>query len=421
MTSAPPPGAPDALAADEAARRILGQVRPLSPVRRPLAECRGLVLAEDVTAPIDVPPWDNSAMDGYALRGEDLRNGANLRVVEEVPAGRFPRKRVGPGEATRLFTGAPIPEGADTVIRQEDTQAGDGVVRIVLAPAAGRNVRKRGEDLVRGGRALAAGSELTPARLGVLASVACAEPLVHPSPRVALLASGDEVVDLDRKREILAGERIASSNSYSLRAAIQDAGGTPVDLGIAADSVDDVKDRLGVAGDVDLVVTTAGVSVGEHDLVRDAITSLGGGVLFSRVRIRPGGPLNFGSVAGGPWIGLPGNPVSSLVTFELFVRPAIRRLAGHALPFRRTVPVVTAEPLTLGPPLRHFLRVTLTQATGGPPSARLTGSQSSGVLSSMARADALLIVPEDRARVPAGTMLSALVLDDPRYTAEPPF
>lgn len=415
------PGSPAGLAADEAARLILGRVRPLRPVRRPLADARGLVLAEDVTAPIDVPPWDNSAMDGYALRGEGLRNGATLRVIEEVPAGRFPRQRVGPGEATRLFTGAPIPEGADTVVRQEDTEAGDGAVRIVLAPAPGRNVRKRGEDLVRGGLALAAGAELTPARLGVLASVACGEPLVHSTPRVALLASGDEVVNLDRRGEILAGEKIASSNTYSLRAAILDAGGTPVDLGIAADAVEDVKQRLRLAGDVDLVVTTAGVSVGEHDLVRDAVTGLSGEILFSRVRIRPGGPLNFGSISGVPWIGLPGNPVSSLVTFELFVRPAIRRLSGHALPFRRAVPVVTGETLTLGPPLRHFLRVTLGREAGGPLCARLTGSQSSGVLSSMARADALLIVPEDRTDVPAGTTLSAIVLDDPGHTAEPPF
>lgn len=290
-----------------------------------------------------------------------------------------------------------------------------------MAPAAGRNVRRRGEDLTRGAEVLGAGMELTPARLGVLASVAHGEPLVHPTPRVALLATGDEVVSLERKAEILAGEKIASSNSYALGAAIREAGGTPVDLGIAADRVEAVMERLRSAEGVDLFVTTAGVSVGDHDLVRDAITGLGGEISFSRVRIRPGGPLNFGSVNGVPWIGLPGNPVSSLVTFELFARPAIRRLSGHRHPFRRVVPVVTADPLSLGAPLRHFLRVTLTPSPQGPPSARLTGSQSSGVLSSMAKADALLIVPEDRAEVPAGTLLMALVLDDPVHVAEAPF
>ncbi len=410
-----------ALAAEAAARLILEQVRPLNPVRRPLADCRGLVLAEDVLAPIAVPPWDNSAMDGYALRGEDSRAGATLRVIEEVRAGGFPTKRVGPGAATRLFTGAPIPEGADTVIRQEDTTAGDGTVQIVVPPAAGRNVRKRGEDLSPGATAVARGLELTPARLGVLASVAHAEPLVHPAPRVALLATGDEVVKLDRRPEILAGKKIASSNTYALAAAIAEAGGVPVDLGIASDTKDAVRERLSAAQDADLIVTTAGVSVGDHDLVRDALTSLGGTITFSRVKIRPGGPLNFGSLNGIPWIGLPGNPVSSLVTFELFARPAIRRLAGQGFPFRRAVQVVTGEVLSLGPSLRHFLRVTLTPTSDGPPLAHLTGSQSSGVLSSMAKADALLIVPEDRPDVPAGTILKALVLDDPAHVAEPAF
>ena len=409
------------LAAEAAARLILEQVRPLNPVRRPLADCRGLVLAEDVLASIAVPPWDNSAMDGYAFRGADSRAGATLRVIEEVRAGGFPTRPVGPGEATRLFTGAPIPEGADTVIRQEDTTASAGTVQIVVPPAAGKNVRKRGEDLSPGATAVARGLELTPARLGVLASVAHAEPLVHPAPRVALLATGDEVVKLDRRSEILAGKKIASSNTYALAAAIVEAGGVPVDLGIASDTKDAVRERLRAAGDADLIVTTAGVSVGDHDLVRDVLTSLGGTVTFSRVQIRPGGPLNFGSLNGIPWIGLPGNPVSSLVTFELFARPAIRRLAGQRLPFRRVVPVVTAEALSLGPSLRHFLRVTLTPTSDGPPVAHLTGSQSSGVLSSMAKADALLIVPEDRHDVPAGTILQAVVLDDPAHVAEPAF
>lgn len=414
-----------ALAADDAARLILEQVRPLPPSRVPLADAKGRVLAEDVRAAIDVPPWDNSAMDGYAARGADLQNGATLRVIEAVPAGRFPKRKVGVGEATRVFTGAPLPEGADTVIRQEDTEAdaGSGTVRIVTASAPGRpgrNIRKRGEDLTKGSTVLAAGAELSGPMLGVLASIAEAEPMVHPAPRVALLATGDEVVGLERKAEILSGEKIASSNSFTLRAAIRDAGGVPVDLGIASDSREAVRERLMRAGDADLIVTTAGVSVGEHDLVRDVITGLGGRILFSRVRIRPGGPLNFGMVNGVPWIGLPGNPVSSLVTFELFARPAIRRLLGHRQPFRRTVTVKTADPLTLGPPLRHFLRVTLTQ-TDGDLLAHLTGSQSSGVLTSMARADALLIVPEDRPEVPAGTTLAALVLDDPRHVAEPPW
>ena len=410
------------LSADAAARLILEHVAPLPAARRPLADAAGLVLAEAVMAPIDVPPWDNSAMDGYAARGEDLHAGVVLRIVDEIAAGQFGARRVGPGEAVRIFTGAPLPGGADTVVRQEDTVPGPGTVRVTVAPAAGRNVRRRGDDVGRGSTVFTAGTPLTAAALGVLASVAHGEPLVHPAPRVALLSSGDEVVGLDRRSEILAGKKIASSNSYAIAAAIRAAGGTPVDLGIAADDVALLAGRLPDAGAADLVLTTAGVSVGEHDLMRNAVTARGGRILATRVRIRPGGPLNFGVVNGIPWIGLPGNPVSALVTFELFARAAIRRLAGQVLPFRRTVPVVTGEAISLGPPLRHFLRVSLTEAPdGGPAVARLTGSQSSGVLTSLARADALLIVPEDRPEVPAGAALRALVLDDPHHVTEPPF
>ena len=412
----------DALDAAAAARRILEHLRPLAPARVPLAEALGLVLAEEVAAPIDVPPWDNSAMDGYAARGTDLHDGAVLRVIEEIPAGGVGRNRVGPGEAARIFTGAPLPDGADTVVRQEDTVPGAGTVRVAVAPAPGRNVRRRGEDLIRGAAVLPAGRALTPAALGVLASVAHAAPLVHPRARVAVLASGDEVVGLDRRAEILAGEKIASSNSFTIAAALREAGASPVELGIVRDDAGALVRALPAPGAADLLITTAGVSVGDHDLVRGAITAGGGEVIFSRVRIRPGGPLAFGTVHGMPWIGLPGNPVSALVTFELFARPAVRRLQGQHLPFRRAVPVVTAEPLSLGPPLRHFLRVTLSpSAAGGLPAARLTGSQSSGALSSMARAEALLVVPEDRPAVPAGELLLALVLDDPNHVAEPPF
>ena len=409
------------LDAGAAARLILEHVRLLAPVRVPLAQALGLVPAEDVPAPLDVPPWDNSAMDGYAARGADLRAGVVLRVIEEIPAGAVGSRRVGPGEAARIFTGAPLPAGADTVVRQEDTVPGPGTVRVTAAPEPGRNVRRRGEDLTRGAPVLQGREPLTAAALGVLASVVHAEPLVHPRARVAFFASGDELAAIDRREEILSGSKIASSNSFTIAAAIRDAGAVPVDLGIVPDDRAALAARVPSAGTADLLVTTAGVSVGEHDLLRAAIADRGGTIHFSRVRIRPGGPLTFGVVQGIPWLGLPGNPVSALVTFELFVRPAIRKLQGNARPFRRAIPVVTAEPLSLGPPLSHFLRVTLTAAGGGLPAARLTGSQSSGVLSSMARADALLIVPEDRPAVPAGERLTAIVLDDPEHVAEPPF
>lgn len=402
----------------EAARVIISHVQPLAPVRRPLREALDAVLAEDVTSPIDLPPWDNSAMDGYAVRSADLTAGdTDLEVIETVPAGQFPGKTVGPRQAIRIFTGAPLPAGADTVIRQEDTaQASNGKVRITNARDARKNIRRRGEDITRGTVVLESGTPLGPAQLGVLASIAQDHAVVHRAPRVAYLGSGDEIVDLDRKDEVLAGTKIASSNSYTLDALIRRAAAEPVGLGIARDTRQSLREHLQRAHGADLVVTTAGVSVGEHDFVRDVLQEMGGELKFWRIAMRPGAPVGFGLIGAIPWIGLPGNPVSTMVTFELFVRPAIRRMQGHRLPFRRTVPVVVREPVTLGPKLRHYLRAIVEDGE-----ARLTGPQGSGILTSMARANALLIIPADMPAVAAGTQLQALILDDPRHVAEAPF
>ncbi len=414
----------------EAARLILEHVAPLPPVRRPLREALDLVLAEDVASPIDLPPWDNSAMDGYAARAADVEGASAgrkvvLAVIESVAAGQFPARPIGPGQATRIFTGAPLPAGADTVVRQEDTEDGGGDpkrVTVVAGRDARKNVRYRGEDIRKGEVVLPAGTALEPAQLGVLASIAHGTPLVHRPPRVAFMGSGDEIVDLDRTDEILAGRKIATSNSYTLHALIRRAGGIPLDLGLARDTKDSLREHLTGARDADLLVTTAGVSVGEHDFVREVLAELGCDMKLWRIRMRPGAPLGFGLLHRTPWIGLPGNPVSTMVTFELFVRPAIRRLLGHRLPFRRTVPVCMGERVTLGPRLRHFLRaVVRPEGTGGTLVARLTGPQGSGILTSMARANALLIVPEDRAEVSTGDTLAALLLDDPQHVAEAPF
>jgi molybdopterin molybdotransferase len=409
----------------DAARFILGHVQSLETERRPLREALDAVLAEEVTSPLDLPPWDNSAMDGYAVRSADVTGPVELEVIESVAAGQFPRKPVGPGQATRIFTGAPLPEGSDGVIRQEDTEALSKTrVAIRNARDAGKNLRRRGEDIKKGAVALSPGTLLGPAQLGVLASLAHELPVVHRTPRVAFMGSGDEIVDLDRKAEILAGRKIASSNSYTLDGMIRRAGAVPIDLGIARDTKESLREHLlGVReSGADLLVTTAGVSVGEHDLVRDVLQELGGELKLWRVQMRPGAPLGFGALLGKPWIGLPGNPVSTMVTFELFVRPVIRRLAGHPLPFRRTVPVIVQDAITLGPKLRHYLRAIVQAGDAGKPlTARLTGPQGSGILTSMARANALLIVPEDQPAVPVGAELQALVLDDPHHLAQPPY
>lgn len=415
------------LTADEAARRIVGTLQPLPDETIPLRDALGRVLAERVQSPITLPHWDNSAMDGYAVRSSDVAHASaerpvRLEIIEHVAAGGFPSRAVGPGEATRIFTGAPVPDGADSVVRQEDTEP-DGNVRVTVLAGrdAGRNIRRRGEDLREDDVVATPGTELGPAQLGVLASIAHGTVRVHRRPRVAVLASGDEIVDLDRADEVLAGRKIASSNTYTVRANVVRAGGEPLELGIAADTATSLRTHLGRATDADLLVTTGGVSVGAHDLMRTTLEELGAEMDFWRVRMRPGAPLGFGRLGTTPWLGLPGNPVSAMVTFELFVRPAIRRLAGHPRLFRRATPVVVAEPIHLGTPLRHFLRVVVSQGADGPLQARLTGAQGSGILTSMVQANALLVVPEDRQSIEPGETLSALLLDDPVHELEPPF
>ncbi|MBA3554222.1 MAG: molybdopterin molybdotransferase MoeA [Gemmatimonadales bacterium] len=413
------------LAAGEAARRILDDVRRQPPLRMPLDDALDAVLAEDVVSPLDIPSWTNSAMDGYAARGGDVRGASaerpvRLRVVEQLPAGRFPSRAIGAGECARIFTGAPLPDGADTVIRQEDTDEGAETVTIVRDRDVGVNIRRAGEDIRRGTTVLRAGAELGPAELGVLASLAVAHPLVYRQPRVAILGSGDEIADVDQPEEILSGRKTASSNTHTLTALVRRAGAEPVNLGIARDTPESLREKLAGAMDADLLVTTAGISVGEHDYLRSVLDDLGAEQRFWKLRMRPGAPVGFGLLRGVPWIGLPGNPVSTMVTFELFVRPAIRKMAGHPLPFRRGVPVRVAEPIKLKPRLQHFLRAVVTDGPEGP-EARLTGPQGSGILTSMVLANALLVIPEGQFETPAGAMVQALRLDDPVHQAEPPF
>ncbi|MFL5495088.1 MAG: gephyrin-like molybdotransferase Glp [Gemmatimonadales bacterium] len=413
------------LAAADAAQRILSDVRRQPALRIPLDDALDSVLAEPIVAPLDIPAWTNSAMDGYAARGADVRGASDsspvrLRVVEQLPAGSFPTRQLGPGEAARIFTGAPLPEGADTVIRQEDTDYGSETVTIVRDRDIGVNIRRVGEDIRKGRTVLAPGAELGPAQLGVLASLAVAHPMVYRRPRVAILGSGDEIVDVDQPEEILSGRKTASSNTHTLVALVRQAGGEPVNLGIARDTPESLREHLRRALDCDLLVTTAGISVGEHDYVRAVLDELGAEQRFWKLRMRPGAPVGFGLLGEIPWIGLPGNPVSTMVTFELFVRPAVRKMCGRALPFRRSAPVRLAEPISLKPKLQHFLRAVVTEGPDGA-EARLTGPQGSGILTSMVLANALLVIPEGQFETPSGTAVAALRLDDPAHQAVPGF
>jgi molybdopterin molybdotransferase len=405
-----------AFSVQEASARILAGIRALAAEPIPLRDALGRVLAENVHSPIEHPPWDNSSMDGYAVRAADVLAAApnapiTLRVLETVRAGQLPSSDVQPGTAVRIMTGAPIPRGADSVVRVEDTDGGERQVEIRDGRDAGRNVRPRGEDLQVGGLAVARGTVLGPAQIGVLASVGCATIQVHRRPRVAVLSSGDELVDIDRVDAVRRGEKIVSSNSYTLVNSVRAAGGDAVDLGTVPDDPVAYAERLAGARGCDLLITSGGVSVGAFDFTKDVLRSLGAELHLWRVAMRPGAPVGFGTLGELPWLGLPGNPVSALVTFELFARPLIRRQRGEARPFRRAVEVRVRDEVSIQAPLTHFMRAIIEWERDGA-WARLTGPQGSGLLTSMARANALLVVPPDRPTIHAGESARAMLLGE---------
>ncbi|MCC6317831.1 MAG: molybdopterin molybdotransferase MoeA [Gemmatimonadaceae bacterium] len=408
----------------EAAARVTAGILPLDPERVALLDAVGRVLAEDAIAGYTMPPWTNSAMDGYAVRAADIAGAsANapvlLRVLETVAAGAFPSRPVGPGEATRIMTGAPVPEGADTVVRVEDTDDGVESVAIRDTRDSGKNLRPRGEDFPAGATVVPRGTPIAPAQVGVLASLGLGSVSVHRQPIVAILGSGDELVDLDRFHDVLAGRKIVSSNSYTLSALVRANGGVPRLLGNSPDDPEALRALLARARGADLVVTSAGASVGAFDHTRAVLASSGATLDFWKVKMRPGAPIGFGTLGGTPWIALPGNPVSAMVTFELFVRPVIRRMLGHARVHRRPVPVLLEEPVAIAARLTHFLRAIVSVRPDGMLGARLTGPQGSGILTSMSRANALLIIPEEPSHVAAGSRVNAfLTSEDASLSAE---
>jgi molybdopterin molybdotransferase len=411
------------LTVPEAVAEITRDILPRTHERVALLDALGRVLVAPAVAPYTLPQWDNSAMDGYAVRAHDIEGASAdrpvvLPVPETIAAGAFASRPLRPGEAMRIMTGAPIPAGADTVVRVEDTDGGIERVSIRNPRDARKNIRPRGEDFREGSVVIAAGTPLAAAQLGVLASLGLSEVDVHRRPVVAIAGSGDELVDLDRFDEVVAGKKIVASNRYTLDALVRQAGGIPLHLGNAADTPDSLRAVLTRSRGCDLLVTSAGASVGEYDYTRQVLESLGAELRFWRVRMRPGAPLGFGTLDGMPWIGLPGNPVSAMVTFELFARPVIRRMLGHTRLFRRPIPAVLEEPVMIGARLMHFLRAVTRVREDGMLTARLTGPQGSGILTSMSTANALLVVPEDRSRVEAGERLNVLPLSEDAQLAE---
>lgn len=401
------------LPVEEASALIIGTIEPLGEEDVKLAEAAGRVLSQDVRSPVTLPPWDNSGMDGYAVRSADLMQiNATLPVAGVIAAGARAIPELPPGSAMRIMTGAPIPSGADTVIRVEDTDRGTEFVRINDLRDLKKNLRFKGSELNKGDIAAYSGTVIGPAQMGVLASVGAARVRAHKLPSVAVIASGDELVDLDKFNEVEAGHAIVSSNSYTIRAAAAASGATIADYGIVRDDPRALGNRIHAARTSDLIVTTGGVSAGAFDHMRDVVRGLGGDVRIDRVRMRPGAPLAFGLIDGVPWLGLPGNPVSALVTFELFARPVIRKLRGEHAIFPLPVPVIADESIELQAPLTHFLRCVVRPGEDGELHAKLTGSQSSAILTSMTIATGLLIVPHDRPRVGVGARLYAFLAGD---------
>jgi len=406
----------EALPVAEAQGLVLEAAPLLGTETLALATALGRVLAEPVESTRTLPPADCSAMDGYAVRAGDVAGAradrpVALPVVAEVPAGGASTRPLAAGEAMRIFTGAPVPEGADAVVRQEDTaREGDGPVRVQVAVPVGEHVRPAGEDVRAGERVLEPGVVLGPARIGLLSSLGRTVVSVRQRPRVAILSGGDELVEPDGDAS---GGRIVSSNSWSLAAQCREAGAEPVYLGIARDTPEDLERTLVSGLRSDVVVSSAGVSVGDHDHVRPVLEKLGCTLVFWGVLMKPGYPLVFGRFGeSGPLVfGLPGNPVSAMVTFEQFVRPVLRKMAGHRAVFRPTLRATLTHALDKRAGRLHFVRVQLDRGADGV-LATSTGSQSSGVLRSMTLGQGLLIFPAEATRLEAGAEVTVQVFDE---------
>jgi len=380
------------LTVEEALEQILGRTPVLETESLDVTCALGRVLAEPVVSTREIPPWPNSSMDGYAVRAADTRvDAARLRVVGRIAAGAMPSRGVGSGEAMRIFTGAPLPEGADAVVPQEDVEAAGDVIGIATGVAKGAYVRARGEDVRQGDRVLSPGQRLGPAEIGLLATLGHSPVRVHRQPRVAILSTGNELADLGTEP---GPGQIPNANTYSLRAQVTEAGAMPVNLGIAPDRLEAIEERLGWGSDADVVLSSAGVSVGELDLVREALTRSGAELHLWRVSMRPGKPITFGSWGRRLVFGLPGNPVSAMVTFELFVRPALLRMGGRTVVERPRLVARARAPIPNPGARRGYLRVRLARCDHGL-EAELTGDQGSAILRSMTLADGLAVVAGD--------------------------
>ncbi len=415
------------ISVEEARARILSFFQRLPAERKPLIEALGQVVADDIIAPFDIPPLDNTGMDGYAVRAADTAGASEsgpvqLRVTANLAAGYVHAESVGPGEAVRIMTGAPIPPGADAVVPFEETDevlrgpgerpSAGGFVRVFKAARPGANVRERAGDIAAGSAVISAGRVLRPSEVGVLASIGSAEVTVYRRPVVAVLSTGDEVT---APGEPLLPGRIYDANSQAIAAMVLKAGGVPRILGIAKDTVEDLTARIRAGLSADMIVTSAGVSRGDFDVVKDVLAREGQ-IDFWTVRMRPGKPLAFGAFTAPdgrtvPHLGLPGNPVSSMVSFELFGRAAIFTMLGRSDWERPTIRATVRQEVVNTDPRRFFGRCFVSRGEDGRWYADLTGPQGSNILTSMSAANGLTVIPETVEAVEAGDEIDVMMLD----------
>ena len=395
------------------AQRIVLEATPTLGLEKiSILDALGRVLGEDIVADRDNPPWDNSAMDGFAVRWDDIKQEhaiqkpVTLTVIEDVAAGKMPSKSVGAGQAIRIMTGAPLPKGADTVLKVEDTEHTPESVRVFKPEQRGANIRPQGEDAKRGECIIGMGTQIRPGEAGMLAILAKSFILAYQRPRVAILSTGDELADLDER---FSEEKIINSNSYGMAAAVQEAGGIPMLLGIARDTPAALKEKISHGLTAEILVLSGGVSMGDYDFTKAVFHELGGEMHFWKLAIRPGQPLAFGKIQGKLAFGLPGNPVSSMVTFEQLVRPAMLKMSGHRSYGRPVVEAIFQERFSKRTDRRHFLRGVLTREDGVF-KVRTTGAQGSGMLTSMVKANCLIDIPVEVERVNQGDLVSVQLL-----------
>ena len=396
----------------EALDKILCQIQFKGVERVPLGQALGRVLAEDIVSRINNPPLDNSAMDGYALIAKDIEsatpeNPVKLEVVEEIAAGYTAKGTLKPGQAMRIMTGAPIPPGANAVLMQEDTQKdGDSILCLDKADVE-ENIREAGEDVRIGEGVLKKGTTLSPAHIGMLAVIGRSQIAVSQRPTVSILSTGDEILELDETPQ---GPQIFNSNGHMLAAQIKSAGGIPVYLGIAKDTEKDLMEKFEWALKADIVVSSGGVSVGDYDLVKSSLQKMGQDMLFWKVAMKPGKPLAFGRIGKTPIFGLPGNPVSSFVSFEQFVRPSLRKVLGCSDLSHKTVQAKLTRTINKKPGRLHFLSSIVSWADGEY-TVTPAGEQGSGILKSAANANGLLIFPLEAEEIKQGQEVAVQLLE----------